>query len=57
MAAVIEIGHCSVREEMQSLCLLGYLLQTKVNKLKQKMFHHNCWNGVLSNATTIFTAS
>jgi len=37
MAAGIEIGHCAVREEMQSLCLLGYLLQTKVNKLQQKM--------------------
>jgi len=57
VAAGIEIGHCAVREEMQSLYLLGYSLQTKVNKFQQKMFHHNCWNGMLSNATTFFTAS
>jgi len=38
MAARIEIGHCAAREEMQSLCLLGYSLQTKLNKLQQKSF-------------------
>jgi hypothetical protein len=57
MAAGIEIGHCAARVEMQSLCLLGFSLQTKENKLQQKMFHHNCWNGMQSNATTFFTAS
>jgi hypothetical protein len=57
MAEGIEIGHCAVREELQSLCLLGYSLQTKVNRLLQKKFHHNCWNGTLSSATTFFTAS
>jgi hypothetical protein len=36
MAPGAETGHCAVREETQSLCLLGYSLQTKVNKLQQK---------------------